>query len=158
MSNTRKVPSAYSYTPSTTGEEQWGGSWSSDATVMVHTKLELDEQARKSDELEIILHNLDGMDNLNFAHIEKTNGNPAFSPKKPDDIVKDYLDKIFRQVMKVLQTDERFQIEDVDRRKMPVDIVFTMPVVSKHVESSIKEYANIDRTGPTGLKMQYIVQ
>jgi hypothetical protein len=138
MSNTCKVPSAYSYTPSTTGEEQWGGRMSSDATVMVYTKLELDEQARKSDELEIILHNLDGMDNLNLAHIEKTDGNPAFSPKKPDDIVKDYLDKIFQQVMKFLGTDERFRVDDVDRREMPVDIVFTIPVVSEYVELSIK--------------------
>lgn len=136
MSNTPKVPSAYSYTPSTTGEEQWGGSMSLDAAVMVHTKLDLDEQARKSDELENILQNLDGMNDLSFDHIERRDGNPAFSPRKPDDIVKDYLDKIFERVIKVLETDTRVKIEDDDRRKTPVDIVFTMPVASKHVELS----------------------
>lgn len=128
MSNTLKVPSAYSYSQTTTEEEQWGSSISSNATVMVHTKLELDEQDCKNDELDIILHNLDGMGDLSFAHVERTNGRPEFSPKKPDDIVQDYLVKVFDRVMAYIEKDLGF--EEVDRRGMPVDIVFTVPVVS----------------------------
>jgi len=129
MSNTEKVPSTISYTETISGEAQWGYDLSSDALTMVHTKLELDVQDRKSDELEMILHNLDGMMDLDFSYVKATGGKPAYSPKKPDYIAKDYLEKVFKRVMSYIhEYFKGFGLEEADLQTMPVDIVFTVPV------------------------------
>jgi hypothetical protein len=125
MRNDEKVPSIYSYTKTTSGEEQWGDSLSPDAVAMVHTKLELDTQQSKIDELDLILHNLDGMHDLSFDQVEKTNGKPDFTTKKPEDVVLDYMKKIFESVEKHLA---KYPTELI--RLLPVDIVITHPVVS----------------------------
>ena len=124
MTNLEKVPSVYSYTKPTAGEEQWGYHLSADAVTMVHTKLELDAQQSKLDELEIILDNLEGMHDLHFDQVKKTNGNPDFTAKKPEIVVLDYMKKIFDRVMKHLS-----QYAEEVRRSLPVDIVITHPVV-----------------------------
>jgi hypothetical protein len=124
MSNTEKVPSMYSYTKAASGEEQWGNDFSEDAITMVHTKLELDAQQSKLDELNIILDNLDGMHNLCFDHVLKTDGNPDFAAKKPEIVVLDYMRKIFDRVMKYL-----VKIPEELRQSLLVDIVITHPVV-----------------------------
>lgn len=156
MSNTDKVPSAFSYTPATADEEQWGASMSTDATVMVHTKLELDVQDNKSDELDIILHNLDGMGNLDFAFIKDSKGKPSFSSKRPDDIIKDYLEKIFERVMRFLEQD--LHIEESDRNRMPVDIVFTVPVAGALCLLGVGYPANTIRIGRIARRMQHTAE
>jgi hypothetical protein len=125
MDNIEKVPSVYSYTKPKAKEEQWGNDFSSDAVNMVQTKLELDAQQSKLDELDMILHNLDGMHNLHFDYVEKSGGYPEFTANKPDVVVEDYMKKIFARVMEYLK-----DIPEVLRRSMPVDIVVTHPVVS----------------------------
>ena len=75
MGNHDKIPSVYSYSPgSQAGEQQWGASLSPEAVAMVNTKLELDVQDNKSDELELILQALDGMHNLDFQHVKASQG------------------------------------------------------------------------------------
>ena len=124
MSNAEKVPSVYSYTKAASGEEQWGNSLSEDAVTMVHTKLELDAQQSKLDELDIILHNLDGMHDLRFDHVVKTGGNPDFTAKKPEIVVLDYMKRVFDRVLKYLG-----KVPEELLRSLPVDIVITHPVV-----------------------------
>jgi hypothetical protein len=130
MNNTSKVPSAFSYTEAESGEAQWGNDMNASAVAMVHTKLELDVQDRKSDELALILQNLDGMKDLSFSYVKECNGVPKYSPKKPDAIVTDYLQKIFRVVLQYIFDPKNFGLEEDDLQNMPVDIVFTVPVVS----------------------------
>lgn len=128
MNNSDKVPSVISYHPPTTGEAQWGSDISPNSLAMVHTKWELDEHERKGDELEIILQQLEAMRNLDFSHIVNTNGQPQYSIKSPDIIVEDYLRKIFQRVM--LHLESYRDLYRIDIKRAPVDIVFTIPIVS----------------------------
>jgi hypothetical protein len=126
MGNEYKVPSVISYSPpSSAGEQQWGYSLSVDAVAIVNTKLELDGQDSRSDELDLILKVLDGMQNLHFGAIVKTNGYPEYTWKTPEDIVTDYLGKVF------LYVDHSFDWLDSHLRTlMLVDIAITVPAVS----------------------------
>ena len=75
MGNQDKVPSVISYSAcSEAQEEQWGSDLSPDAIAMVNTKLELEVQDDKSDELELILQALDGMHDLNFQFVKDSRG------------------------------------------------------------------------------------
>jgi molecular chaperone DnaK (HSP70) len=124
MDNYEKVPSVISYSPSTHAQEQqWGASLSDDAIAMINTKLELDLQDNKSEELNLILQTLDGMDNLKFEHVKTSKGYPEYTWKGPEDIVADYLTKIFHAFMPAMN----FPAEYLAR--IPVDIVITVPVV-----------------------------
>lgn len=126
MGNHDKIPSVISYSPaSPVGEQQWGYSLSPRAVTMVHTKLELDVQENKSDELDLILQVLDGIKNLHFDNVVKSKGYPAYTWKVPEDIVTDYLTKVFdylEQAMSHFGAELNAQI--------PVDIVLTIPVVN----------------------------
>jgi hypothetical protein len=134
--NEEKVPSAYSYTKPKSKEEQWGTSFSEDAEIMVYTKLELDAQESILDELDMILDNLDGMRDLRSEYVVSTQGNPDFTPKKPELVVLDYMKKIFERVRIYLgQYDQGLLLS------LPVDIVITHPVVSPSDEKD-KEWRN----------------
>lgn len=133
MDNLDKVPSVISYSPSTHMEEQqWGASLSPDAIAMINTKLELDLQDNKSDELDLILQALDGMDDLNFEHVKISKGYPAYTWKGPGDIVADYLTKVFQAVLPAMN----FPAEYLAR--VPVDIVITVPVVRYNILPSVR--------------------
>ena len=134
--NEYKVPSAYSYTKPKSKEEQWGTSFSEDAEIMVHTKLELDAQESILDELDMILDNLDGMRDLRSEYVVSTQGNPDFTPKKPELVVLDYMKKIFERVRIYLgRYDQGLLLS------LPVDIVITHPVVSPSDEKD-QEWCN----------------
>jgi hypothetical protein len=125
MGNHIKIPSAISYSESSRAQEQqWGASISPDAVTMINTKLELDIQDNKSEELDLILQALDGMNNLNFSYVEAATGHPDYPSKSPGDIVADYLTKIFQYTSFALK---HFGPEF--RARIPVDIVITVPMV-----------------------------
>jgi hypothetical protein len=133
MGNADKVPSVISYSPATdAAEQQWGSSLSPDAVAMVNSKLELDVQDNKSDELDLILQVLDGMKNLNFDHVKASKGYPDYTWKVPEEIVTDYVTKVFQYVE---QRVSQFAAEM--RTRLPVDIVLTVPVVSPALLSFI---------------------
>jgi hypothetical protein len=124
MGNHDKIPSVYSYSPSSEkGEQQWGLSLSENAVAMVNTKLELDIHD-VPEELSMILQALDGMKNLHFQHIKAAGGLPAFPWQGPEEIVTDYLKKVFAYL---LQAVAKFSEEL--RAQVPVDIVVTVPPV-----------------------------
>jgi hypothetical protein len=125
MDNDVKIPSVISYSPSQDGEQQWGKSLSPDAVTMINTKLELDVQDNKTDELELILAVLEGTSNLSFQHVRASKGYPEYTWKNPEEIVTDYLTKVFQYLDKRV---DRFSPEL--RAQLPVDIVLTVPVVS----------------------------
>jgi hypothetical protein len=125
MTNNYKIPTIYSYSPSTTGQPQWGLNINRDAVTMVNTKLELDVQDNKIDELELLLQVLDGTRNLNFDQVKSSKGNPEYTWRDPEMIVKDFLEEVFKVVHK--------KFEDVGSHVLgqtPIDIVITVPVVS----------------------------
>jgi hypothetical protein len=125
MDNDPKIPSVISYSPSSGEEQQWGKSLSPDSVTMINTKLELDVQDNKTDELELILAVLEGMSNLNFQHVKASRGYPEYTWKNPEEIVTDYLTKIFQYLDKEV---DKFSPQL--RAQLPVDIVITVPVVS----------------------------
>ncbi|KAH0556986.1 hypothetical protein GP486_005225 [Trichoglossum hirsutum] len=124
MGNHNKIPSVISYSPaSAAGEQQWGASLSPDAVTMVNTKLELDVQANKLDELELILQVLDGTRNMGFANVKESQGYPEYTWKGPEEIVTDYLTRVskcFKQAVSYFGSHLK--------AKLPVDIVITVPV------------------------------
>jgi len=125
MGHSTGIPSVISYSPSTRAQEQqWGNSISLDAVTMINTKLELDIQESKSEELDLILQALDGMNNLCFEHVKASNGYPEYSWKRPGDIVTDYLTKIFQHLSLTLT-----YFSPNFRAQIPVDIVITVPAV-----------------------------
>jgi hypothetical protein len=129
MGNSAKIPSVISYSPCTRAQEQqWGASISPDAITMINTKLELDLQDNKSEELDLILQALDGMNNLHFEHVKASKGYPEYTWKGPGDIVTDYLTKIFQYLSLAIKN---FSPEL--RARIPVDIVVTVPVVWHHI-------------------------
>jgi len=125
MSNNPKIPSVYSYTLPQHGEEQWGESLSHDAMTMINTKLELEVQDNKSGELELILQALEGMGNLRFEHVKAARGCPEYTWKSPEEIVTDYLIKVFQCVDREVE-----KFSPLLKARIPVDIVITVPVVS----------------------------
>ena len=124
MSNEVKVPSVISYSPSThKREQQFGASLSPDAVTMVNTKLELEVQDTRLDELDLIIQVLAGMKNLNFEQVKHVQSNPGYTWKGPEDIVTDYLTKVFEHFEKATA-----YLAEI-KTNVPVDIVVTVPVV-----------------------------
>jgi hypothetical protein len=122
MTNSAKIPSVISYSlPSAARERQWGFNISPDAVTMVNTKLELDYQNDKKDELELILYALDGMRDLSIDHLRASSRAPDFTWKSSENIVKDYFERVFAEIEKKFPADAL--------ETLPVDIVITIPVV-----------------------------
>ncbi|KAI9868488.1 MAG: hypothetical protein M1813_005932 [Trichoglossum hirsutum] len=126
--NRDKIPSVISYSPASKGERQWrerqwGDNLSPDSVAMVNTKLELDVQDSKLDELELILLALDGMGNLGFDNVKASKGHPEYTWKSPEEIVTDYLTEVFQYLSEVM---DYFGHHLKDQ--IPVDIVITVPV------------------------------
>lgn len=150
MGNQEKVPSVISYSLKTNkDEQQWGSDISRDAIAMKNTKLQLDVDDT-STELEQILEALDGMHNLDFRYIKSAEGRPKYTSKGPEEIVGDYLEKVFFYLLEAIS----FFTEEF-RRRIPVDIVVTMPVVS--IENTVfiaqrKLLTLYTRIGATGEK------
>lgn len=133
MGNHDKIPSIISYSPASSArEQQWGASISPDAVTMVNTKMELDVQDNKSDELALILQVLEGMGNLDFDHVRDARGAPDYTWKSPEIIVTDYLTYVFQYL------DHAVSQFGPSRNTMSVDIVLTIPVVS----STVATYGN----------------
>jgi hypothetical protein len=124
MASTQKVPSVYSYSPAPKDEQQWGDSLSDEAVTMINTKLEIDVQDNKSDELRLLLQVLEGMHNFSFEYVRACKGYPDYTSKNPEQIITDYMSQIF----------QRFE-QHVDKfgtrltSSLLVDIVVTVPVV-----------------------------
>ena len=120
MNNQQKVRTQISYSE---GEIKWGSDINETALAMINTKLELDVQSNRYDELELTLHVLEGTKNLLFENIRDTNANPKYAAKPPEEIVTDYITKICESTRKVIDVDQ------LARTKTPVDLVITVPVV-----------------------------
>jgi hypothetical protein len=141
MTNDIKIPSVISYSARTSDNElQFGADLSPDAVAMVHTKMELDVQETRLDELDLIIQVLDGMKDLNFGHIMASKGMPEYTWKTPEEVVTDYLKKVFAPVW-----DATSYLGPI-RESVAVDIVITVPVVSSVVFSQVSCPDN-NRTG-----------
>lgn len=130
MRNQEKVPSVISYSLKTESlEQQWGEDLSPNAVAMIHTKLQLDVDDTEA-ELDLILQALDGMHDLDFQYIRASGGVPNFPRISPEDIVEDYLKKVFGHLRKTV---DRFTPEFV--RATPVDVVATVPAVGSRTRN-----------------------
>lgn len=118
-----KVPSVISYSRK---EYEWGEAISADAVCMVHTKLELGLQ-NVLGELNMTLQVLDGMTDLNFDEMLTKSGSydvPAYSSKSPEEIVTDYLTKIFQYMEQEVN-----KFGKAARMYTTTDLVVTVPTV-----------------------------
>ncbi|KAF2828907.1 hypothetical protein CC86DRAFT_199672 [Ophiobolus disseminans] len=93
--NADKVPSVISYSNSKS-HQQWGSycNFSPGALTMVHKKLELCPHPLQG-ELDLVLQVLKDMKNLNFDDMIEDGLVPAHACKSPEEIVTDYLTKVF---------------------------------------------------------------
>jgi hypothetical protein len=149
MENSDKIPSVISYSPRSTGnEQQWGASLSPDAVAMVNTKIGLDLHD-VSEELDLIIQALDGMKDLGFENIKASQGLPEYPWKSPEEIVTDYLTKVFQYV---LQSIDVFSASL--GALLPIDIVMTMPTVCFSPLDLISKCQYWGRGGHTELKTQ----
>ncbi|KAE9364684.1 hypothetical protein N431DRAFT_110243 [Stipitochalara longipes BDJ] len=120
MGNHQKIPSVISYSLGTQNHErQWGADLSPQAVAMVHTKLQLDVEDT-SEELDLILQALDGMHNLDFRYIVESKGAPRYTSKGPEEIVTDYLNRVFEYLLEAV-------FQPAGLRTLPVEIVVTVP-------------------------------
>jgi hypothetical protein len=78
------------------------------------------------EELDLILQVLEGVKNLNFDIIKASRGYPAYTWKKPEGIVTDYLTRVYESFAKATE-----YMEEI-RKTAPVDIVITVPVVDSY--------------------------
>ncbi|ORY13860.1 hypothetical protein BCR34DRAFT_253204 [Clohesyomyces aquaticus] len=123
MDNDVKVPSVISYSPcSEADEQQFGSSLSPEAVAMINTKLELDVQDTRLDELDLILQVLEGVKDLKFDNVKRAQGLPGYTWKAPQKIVADYLEKAFVHFKRA--TDYLAGIKN----RIPVDVIITVPV------------------------------
>lgn len=123
MMNHIKIPSVISYSPPIDNERQFGVDLSLDAVAMVNTKLELEVQDTRLEELDLIIQALDGMEDLGFEHIKQSKGMPAYTWKKPEEVMTDYLTKAFDSFWEA--TEHMAEM----RSTALIDIVITIPVV-----------------------------
>ena len=128
MSNQQKVKSVISYAKPVQGEAQWGSDISESAITMVNTKLELEPQDTRFEELDLTLQVLKGTGNLTFEHIRKAGPDPAYTCRPPTQIVTDYLTKISECARKVPD------FENLVLTKTAVDLVVTVPVVRESIQ------------------------
>ncbi|KAF2185744.1 hypothetical protein K469DRAFT_687599 [Zopfia rhizophila CBS 207.26] len=88
MSNISKVQKCILVLPGANAEHQWGEGLSPEAVTTINTKLELDIQDNKPDELGTILQVLEGMNNLSFEHDQRINEfGQRFRDHLPVDII-----------------------------------------------------------------------
>jgi hypothetical protein len=99
-------------------EEQWATDLSPKAIAMVHTKLQLDVDGTSAEQ-DLILQ----AHNLNFQYIID-HGGDKFPRKAPEEIVRDYLTKVFDYLLKAVEP-----FTEALRKTIPVDIVATVPAV-----------------------------
>lgn len=125
MNNRQKVPSVFSYTRVSTGEAQWGSDIAENSTTMVNTKLELQPQDSRFEELDLTFHALKGMGFLSFDNIRQNGPEPAYTSKEPQDIITDYLTKISECYRRAGKVDRLASVTT------SIDIVVTVPVVCR---------------------------
>ncbi|OAL29037.1 hypothetical protein AYO22_02473 [Fonsecaea multimorphosa] len=124
MGNHKKIPSVISFSPSTDAmEQQWGSDLSENAISIIHTKLELDLQDVDG-ELDLMIQALDGMDNFSFDHIKGAGALHAFSDKSAEQVVTEYLSRVFEHLESAIAN-----FSTSFRVRVPVDIVVTVPTV-----------------------------
>lgn len=126
--NEPKIRSAISYINPIKGEEQWGLTIDASRVAMVNTKLELEPQDTRFDELDLTLHALKGVAFLRTDHMISQGPSPEYSPKAPGEIITDYLRHVFKQTSAEMQTSGGMKALAATRT--PMDLVITMPVVS----------------------------
>ena len=140
MSNLQKVPSVISFAVASQGEVNWGADISKDAITMVNTKLELQPQDSRFEELDLTLHVLKGTGNLSFDQVRKVGPDPPYTWRSPTEIVTTYLAKVFECAREVIP-----DIEQLPLTKTPVDIIVTVPVVRGSLPSHTIVFINIIR-------------
>jgi hypothetical protein len=124
MRSADKIPSVFSYSPSSNGERQFGSHLSPKALAMLNTKLGLDIQS-VDEELVSVIGALDGMKGFDFQNIKTAKSRPDY----PDDDAKQIITRYLGKVFDVLQSKLKRQFGETWMAQVPVDIVATVPTV-----------------------------
>lgn len=127
MSNDDKVPSVISYSKkSIKSQQQWGADLAKGSIAMVHTKLQLDVDST-STELDQLLESLEGMHYLGIQYIKNTEGPTRYTSRGPEEIVSDYLERVFNCFRKAAS-----YFTEEWTKQAQVDIVATIPAVRSY--------------------------
>ena len=86
------------------------------------------------------------MHNLHFQYVKAAGSLPSYTHKGPEEIVENYLTKVFDCVIEAVDLPEEL------RARIPVDIVVTIPAVCHCIALYIQSLNFMPRIGPTGLK------
>ncbi len=122
MGNQEKIPSVISYSLRTVAEEEnWGSDLAPGALAMINTKLELDYNS-VTGELDLITQTLDGVDNLNFQRVRHLRATREHIWKRPEEIVRDYLTKVFQHLLNEINN-----FSEIFRHQLRLDLVITVP-------------------------------
>lgn len=119
MSNHPKVPSVISYSLSPNGEKQWGMDVADDSVTMVNTKMQLDIQDTRLDELETTLQILQGTGFLDFNHVKNIGTIAGYTWKSPVEVATDYLRRVCERICLALP-------HVISRAE--IELVITVPV------------------------------
>ncbi|KAI0127153.1 hypothetical protein BJ170DRAFT_363890 [Xylariales sp. AK1849] len=125
--NSRKVPSAYSYSPSLSGRrcKQWGHDIDDQSQVMRWTKLELEPRTGLAElkQLRELTKGLGLVDKLVASDdMIIKNDVPRHVSKAPEDVLRDYLGQVIREWYMHMKSLGRHTLDNV-----PLDVVVTHP-------------------------------
>lgn len=133
----KKVPSAYSYSPTSndSGCKQWGYSIDENSKVLRWTKMDL-EPRTAGKELKVVRDLLNGLDLMRKLQQDKDavirNDVPRYITKRSEDIVQDYLTKVFMEWYKYMRGEGQYTLEQI-----PLDIIITHPSVGVKDKSQV---------------------
>ncbi|KAK4225797.1 hypothetical protein QBC38DRAFT_251921 [Podospora fimiseda] len=121
-----KAPSQISYSLTPKGYEQWGYNIDDNSLVLKRTKIQLEEVRDRVEELRTLGELLNRLRLLKLTREEvRKNGVPKHLAKEPEDIVKDYLDKIAEMTVKDIS-------ENIGRKvleNISIDLTVTHPAI-----------------------------
>lgn len=132
--NSQKVPSAYSYSPSTSSRprRQWGHDIDDNSEVMRWTKLQLQPKT-PSEEIYYLRDLSNGLQRIRELQTNASamidNKIPRHITKSAREVVRDYLDEVAREWRQYMTTGARGGQAIFE--SVPVDIVITHPAVRR---------------------------
>ncbi|KAK3683332.1 hypothetical protein B0T22DRAFT_245329 [Podospora appendiculata] len=119
-----KVPSEISYSPSPKGCLQWGHDIDDGSRVLKWTKLELEENRDRGAELKTLAETLYGLRLLDLSESAVIDNNiPRHLAKEPEDIVRDYLEFIAEQTLEEIHDEVGKKVPE----NIPIDMIVTHP-------------------------------
>ena len=146
-----KVPSVFTYDPSTDRNTQWGFHARSSPNKLLHTKLELDRNGRKQ-ELQMVKDLLTKIRFPQGQSNRQTLASTSHLAHDPVTVVSDYLGRIRQYLIKELES----RFNETELREFAIEIIISVPAVSQEAKVYIRSTDRGDRPGLWKLKTEHL--